>query len=151
MSPLIVALALAALLIVLVLAVVAIVLWRRVWLRQKERKAAEEERRAQLAEHLRILAGSLLDEQLPLIEGAIRIKALLEHYDPQLSQSEQCQVFQELGEATAHIPTHAAWKALSKTERRHYEVLFSRLELQHKAAARTSARWLLEEGLTLHR
>ncbi|GAB3459544.1 DUF2489 domain-containing protein [Azotobacter salinestris] len=151
MNPLIVGLLLAALLIVLALSVVAVVLWRRVWLREKARKAAEQERRAQLAEHLRILAGSLLDGQLPLIEGAIRIRALLEHYDPQLHQSEHLQVFRELGEATAHIPTHEAWKALSRTERRQYEALFSRLELQHKTAARGSARWLLEEGLATGR
>lgn len=151
MSPLIVGLLLAALLIVLVLSVTAFVLWRRVWLRQKARKAAEAERQAQLAEHLRILAGRLLDGQLPLVEGAIRIKNLLEHYDPQLNQSERLQVFRELREATAHIPTHEAWKALSRAERRQYEVLFSSLELQHKAAARSSARWLLEEGLATHR
>lgn len=147
MSPLIVGLLLAALLIVLALGGMAFALWRRVWLRHKARRAAEEERRTQLAEHLRILAGSLLAGQLPLIEGAIRIKALLEHYDPQLSQSERLQVFHELCAATAHIPTHAAWKALSRTERREHEALFASLELQHKAAARSSARWLLEEEL----
>ncbi|GAB3373581.1 DUF2489 domain-containing protein [Azotobacter armeniacus] len=151
MSPLIVGLLLAALLIVLALSGVAFVLWRRVWLRQKARKAAEAERHAQFAEHLRILAGSLLDGQLPLVEGAIRIKALLEHYDPQLNQSERCRVFRELCEVTAHIPTHAAWKSLSRTERRHYEALFTSLELQHKAAARSTARWLLEEGLAARR
>ncbi|ACO78146.1 hypothetical protein AvCA_19350 [Azotobacter vinelandii CA] len=150
MSPLIAVLLPVALLILLALSIVALVLWRRVWLREKARKAAERERRAQLAEHLRILAGSLLDDQLPLIEGAIRIGALLEHYDPHLHRSERLQVFRELSEATAHIPTHEAWKALSRTERRQYEVLFSSLELKHKAAARSSARWLLAEGLTAH-
>ncbi len=148
MTPLTSGLLLAALLIVLALSAVAFALWRRVWRLQKARQARAEERRLQLAEHLRILAGSLLDGQLPLIEGAIRIRVLLEHYDPQLSQSERCRVFHELGEATAHIPTHAEWKALDKAQRRHYEALFSRLELQHKAAARSSARWLLEEELT---
>ncbi|SFB37707.1 DUF2489 domain-containing protein [Azotobacter beijerinckii] len=151
MNPLTVGLLLAALLIVLALSGVAFALWRQVWLRQKARKAAEEDRQTQLAEHLRILAGSLLDGQLPLVEGAIRIKALLEHYDPQLSRSERCRVFHELGEATAHIPTHAAWKALDRAQRRHYEALFSSLELRHKAAARSSARWLLEEGLAARR
>lgn len=100
-----------------------------------------------LAGHLRLLAGSLLDEQVPLIEAAIRLKVLLDHYDPQLSQSERCRVFQQLYEACAHIPTHSGWSALDRTERRHFEAFFSALELQHKAAARRGARWLLEEGL----
>lgn len=151
MSPLTIGLLLAALLIVLALSAMAFVLWRQVWLRQKARRAAEEERHAQLAEHLRVLAGSLLGGHLPLIEGAIRIRVLLEHYDPRLNQSERCRVFRELCEATAHIPTHAAWKALSRAERRHYETLFTSLELQHKAAARSTARWLLEERLAAPR
>lgn len=147
MSTLVVGLLLTALLIVLALSSVAFALWRQVWSRQSALAAAEQERRALLAGHLRLLAGSLLDEQVPLIEGAIRIKVLLDHYDPQLSQSERCQVFQQLYEASAHVPTHADWSALDKAERRHFEALFSALELQHKAAARNCAHWLLEEAL----
>lgn len=147
MSTWVVGLLLTALLIVLTLSGIAFALWRQVWARQSARVAADQDRHDLLASHLRILAGSLLDEQVPLIEGAIRIKVLLDHYDPTLGQSERCQVFQQLYEASAHVPTHADWSALDKAERRHFEALFSALELRHKAAARTGARWLLEEAL----
>ncbi|MGE8497736.1 MAG: DUF2489 domain-containing protein [Pseudomonas sp.] len=129
------------------LAVYALYLWRRVWAQQRARRQTEREQHERLGSDLQILAGSLLDGQLPLIEGAIRIKVLLDNYDSALSRSERCQVFHHLFDATAHVPTHAQWKALDKTERRHHEKRFNELELQHKAAARAAARWLLDEGL----
>lgn len=151
MTPLAIGLLTLALLIVASLGFYALSLWRRVWRNERElatqRAEAQARQHAGLAEDLRILASSLLDGQVPLIEGAIRIKVLLDNYDPALSQDPRCEVFQILYEATAQIPTHAAWKALDKTERRRHEAHFSALELQHKAAARQSARWLLDEAL----
>ncbi|SFP14007.1 DUF2489 domain-containing protein [Pseudomonas borbori] len=138
---------LAGTLVVMALALYALSLWRRVWAQQRDRQQAEQQRRERLAGDLQILAGSLLDGQLPLIEGAIRIKVLLDNYDSALSQDSRCQVFHLLFEATAQVPTHASWKALELTERRQHEKHFNELELQHKAAARTAARWLLDEGL----
>ncbi|MCQ4348989.1 DUF2489 domain-containing protein [Pseudomonas stutzeri] len=147
MSALSLGLLLAGALVVLALAAYALHLWRKVWAQQKAYAAAHEERQQRLNGDLRILAGSLLDEQVPLIEGAIRIKVLLDNYDIALSGHEHCKVFHALFDATSGIPTHAAWKALSREERRAHEKHFSALELQHKAAARKGARWLLDEGL----
>lgn len=147
MSALSIAVLLIGLLAVLVLGGYALHLWRRVWAQQRAFAAAESERQQRLGADLRILAGSLLDEQLPLIEGAIRIKVLLDNYDIALSGHEHCQVFHTLFDATSGIPTHAAWKQLSAAERRAHEKHFSELELRHKAAARKGARWLLDEGL----
>ncbi|MFC3607441.1 DUF2489 domain-containing protein [Stutzerimonas tarimensis] len=122
-------------------------LWRQVWRRERQQTDAEASRRASLAEHLRVLASSLLDEQVPLIEGAIRIKVLIDNYDMTLGQDPRCQVFHQLYDATEHVPTHAGWKALDRDERRRHEANFSALELKHKAEARRSARWLLDEAL----
>ncbi|WP_372876041.1 DUF2489 domain-containing protein [Pseudomonas sp.] len=147
MSTLNLLLLLAGALVVTALALYALLLWRRVWAQRRNLAQAESQRRERLAGDLHILAGSLLDGQLPLIEGAIRIKVLLDNYDTALSQDTRCQVFHLLFEATAQVPTHANWKALEQPERRQHEKHFNELELQHKAAARTAARWLLEEGL----
>lgn len=151
MTPLAFGLLSLALAVVAGLACYALLLWRRVWRNERaltaQRAYEQARRKAGLAEDLRILASCLLDEQVPLIEGAIRIKVLLDNYDPALSQDPRCEVFQTLYDATAQIPTHAAWKALDKAERRRHEAHFSALELQHKAAARQSARWLLDEAL----
>jgi len=147
MSALTLASAVLGLALIAALGFYALHLWQRVWAQQRAQQQAEQERRERLGGDLQILAGSLLDGQLPLIEGAIRIKVLLDNYDSELSQDGHCQVFHLLFEATAQVPTHAAWKALDKAERRQHEKHFNELELQHKAAARTAARWLLDEGL----
>ncbi|TCD24059.1 DUF2489 domain-containing protein [Pseudomonas sp. IC_126] len=147
MTPLAIVLFVAGLLLIVALAGYALHLWRRVWRREQQLAALQAQQQVALAADLRVLAGSLLDEQVPLIEGAIRIKVLLDNYDLNLGQDPRCQVFQTLFEATEQVPTHAAWKALDKTERRRYEANFSALELQHKAAARRSARWLLDDVL----
>lgn len=136
-----------AVLLVVALAGYALYLWRRVWRNERLQAEARAQQQTALAEDLRILASCLLDEQLPLIEGAIRIKVLLDNYDVTLGQHPRCQVFQQLFDATEQVPTHAAWKALDKSERRRHEAQFSALELQHKAEARRSARWLLDEAL----
>jgi len=125
----------------------ALQLWRRIWAKEKAQAEALNTQRERIGGDLRILASSLLEGQLPLIEGAIRIKVLLDNYDSTLSQDPRCEVFHQLFAATAQVPTHAEWKALEKSVRRQHEQHFSALELQHKAAARAAARWLLDEAL----
>lgn len=137
----------AAALLVIALSLYAWYLWRQVWTIQKRKAEADRAQQERLAGDLRILAGSLLDEQVPLIEGAIRIKVLLDNFSSSLTGSEECRVFHELYDATAHIPTHADWKALSKAERRIHEHHFRELELQYKGEARRAAQWLIDEGL----
>lgn len=129
------------------LALYALHLWRRVWAQEKIQTQALNTQRERIGGDLHILASSLLEGQLPLIEGAIRIKVLLDNYDSSLSQDPRCEVFHLLFTATAQVPTHADWKALERSVRRQHEQRFSELELQHKAAARAAARWLLKEAL----
>ncbi|WP_339524747.1 DUF2489 domain-containing protein [Pseudomonas sp. EA_35y_Pfl2_R111] len=129
------------------LALYALHLWRRVWTQEKTQADALNKQRERIGGDLHILASSLLEGQLPLIEGAIRIKVLLDNYDSNLSQDQRCEVFHLLFAATAQVPTHAEWKALERSVRRQHERHFNELELQHKAAARAAARWLLDEAL----
>ena len=150
MSVLSAGLLLAGLLAALVLGGYALHLCRRVWAQQKAYVAAESERQQRLGGDLRTLANNLLDERVPLIEGAIRIKVLLDNFDIQLSSHEYCRVFHTLFDETSGIPTHAVWRTLTVTERRQHDRRFSELELRHKAAARKAARWLLDEGLQQH-
>lgn len=147
MTPFAIGLLMVGLLLVAALAAYALHLWRKVWRREQQLTELQGQQHAALAADLRVLAGSLLAEQVPLIEGAIRIKVLLDNYDSSLGQDPRCEVFQVLYDATKQVPTHAAWAALDKLERRRHEANFSALELQHKADARRSARWLLEEAL----
>ncbi len=137
-----------ATLIVVALTLYAAHLWRRVWARQRLQSDARHAQRQRLHDDLRVLASCLLDGQVPLIEGAIRIKVLLDNYDSTLSLTPQTQVFQQLYQATAHVPTHADWKALSRAGRRQHESRFAELAQAHDQQAREAARWLLDDGLS---
>ena len=151
MTPTALTLLIGGVLLIAALSAYAVHLWRRVWSRERQLADQQAQQHAALAADLRVLAGSLLAEQVPLIEGAIRIKVLLDNYDSNLGQDPRCKVFQLIFNATEQVPTHSAWKALDKVERRRHEANFSALELQHKAEARRSARWLLDEVLPKNR
>ncbi len=130
-------------LLVLALAAYALYVWRKVWQQRKQLENHQQEVASKLAGDLKILCGSLLDEQMPWIEGCIRLKVILEHYNFELSHDEAYSVFQEVFFATEHIPTHEAWKALDKAERRKHEETFAVLEEQYRTRSFTAARQLL--------
>ncbi|TWE11009.1 uncharacterized protein DUF2489 [Pseudomonas sp. AG1028] len=136
-----------AVLIVGTLAFYAAHLWRQVWAKQRQLVEVHRARRQRLHDDLRVLASSLFDGQLPLIEGAIRIKVLLDNYDSALTLAPQAQVFQQLYDTTSHVPTHADWQALSRAERRQHEARFAELTEAHQQQAHEAARWLLDIGL----
>ena len=140
----------AGLLLLLLLGGLALVLWRRLAAQQSAYARAEDDRQHRLRDELRSLASGLLDGRLPLIEGAIRLKVVLDNYSIALSNHPRCRVFHRLFDATSGIPSHNGWKVLSDAERRAYERHFAELELQHQAEARQGARWLLDEGLAGH-
>lgn len=120
----------------------ALILWRKVWLQQRQQAEQAQANRQKQAADLNVLINSLLDEQAPWVELCIRIKVVLDHYDYELGQQDEYQVFQLIYQACENIPTHQAWKELPKAERRAYEADFARLEEQHKEATLKSARTL---------
>lgn len=125
-----------ATLLILALAGYAALLWRRVAQQQKARQQQQAERQQRLAGDLQIIAGCLLDEQMPWIEGCIRLKVLLDHYDASLSCSAPFAVLHTVHAEVADVPSHQAWKDLPSRERKAHEQRFRELELQHKIAVR---------------
>lgn len=118
--------------IILALAAYAYVLWKRVLARQAEQKAVAAERNQRLAGDIIILANSLLEGQLPLIEGSIRIKVLLDNYYGPRRADLDVTIFERIYDATVHIPTHQGWKDLSKAERQMHEQQMETLERDHR-------------------
>lgn len=140
-------LAIAGLVVIVALATYAWVLWRRVWRQRQELQRVSRERDERLAEDIRFLAQSLMTGQLPLIEGSIRIKVLLDNYQGALRSGIDTEVFTLLYDATADIPTHQGWKDLPKNERNAYRQRMEQLEAEHGARARLAAEEL-GNGLT---
>lgn len=124
-------LALVGVIIIIVLAAYALILWRKVLARQAEQRALADERNKRLASDIIILANSLLQGQLPVIEGSIRIKVLLDNYYGPRRADLDVSVFERIYDATAHIPTHQGWKDLPKAERQLHEQQMEVLERDH--------------------
>ncbi|PRB84506.1 DUF2489 domain-containing protein [Pseudomonas sp. MYb185] len=123
----------AGLIIIFGLAVYAALLWHRVWRNQQRQARQQQERNTRLEGDIRILAQSLLSGQLPMIEGAIRIKVLLDNYSGPRRAELDIQVLDTIYDATAHIPTHQGWKDLPQAQRRLHQRLLDTLEQQHGA------------------
>ena len=132
------------LLLIFILAGYAAWLWYRVWRNRQHQLQRRRERNARLSEDIRILARGLMEEQLPLVEAAIRIKVLLDNYSGPRQADLDVQVFELIHGATVHIPTHQAWKDLPLAQRREYEQQMAELEQQHRDRLQRAARALLE-------
>lgn len=138
-------LALAGLLIIVGLAAYAGTLWARVWRRQRKKSSQEAERNERLAGDVQFLARSLLNDQVPVIEGAIRIKVLLDNYSGPRREDLDVQVFESIYDSTAHIPTHQGWKDLPKPERDIHLEQMETLERIHKQEVDRAARQLSQD------
>lgn len=136
----------AGMLVILALAAYALLLWRKVWQQDDARAKALEARNDRLSGDIRIIAQSLLDGQVPTIEGAIRIKVLLDNYQGERREGLDVTVFEQIYNQTAHIPTHQAWKDLSRAERKLHLRLMDTLERDHRSEVEAAAR-ALTQGL----
>lgn len=132
-------LALAGLAIILALAAYALVLWRQVQRKSETEQAQRREREERLAADIEFLANSLTTGQLPPIEGAIRIKVLLDNYTGPRRETLDLTVFETVYDATAHIPTHQAWKQLPRDERRVLEAQMEEIEQTHQSRLQEAA------------
>ena len=94
-------------LIILLLGAYALILWRRVWRQQADRVNALNARNDRLGDDIRIIAQSLLDKQVPMIEGAIRLKVLLDNYEGPRNAALDVSILEQIYDQTAHIPTRA--------------------------------------------
>lgn len=135
-------LVLAGLIIIAGLAIYAALLWRRVWQQRNKSKYLESARNERLAGDIQLLAQSLLNAQVPVTETAIRIKVLLDNYSGPRPAGLDAQVFEHIYEATAHIPTHQAWKDLSQAEQDSHREQMEILEQEHKVEVDRAARQL---------
>ncbi len=135
-------LAIAGLVVIVALAAYAYVLWRRVWRQRQELERVTRERDERLAEDIRFLAQSLQTGQVPIIEGSIRIKVLLDNYQGALRDGIDTEVFTVIYDETADIPTHQGWKDLPKNERNAYRQRMEQLEAEHGPRAIQAAEQL---------
>ena len=114
--------------IVLVLAFIAYRLQSQVRAMEQRKSQEQQELAKQQVKHeqylqnsIRILSQGIVDKQVTLTEGSIRISVLLDNLKVDDTVKEEFNVFYQLAEATAHIPILDAWKKLSSKERYRFD------------------------------
>lgn len=97
-----------------------------------------------VTDSLKIISQAILEEQVDVIEGSIRIKALLDHYDATMTGDPEYSVFEKVFTETEHIPIKEAWKALDRKSKQKHQKLMDELTEQCSSEVKLAARSLLE-------
>ena len=136
------------------------------WRLREQRRALEDAQRAQSAggmvapaaevepaqhrlgaeESIQVLARCYLDGQVGGSEAALRIAVLLDQPVVDAELREQGRVFTVVAEVLADVPTHQAWKSLSREERDQHRDTMTRLEAEHRDAMEQAALRLSGQG-----
>lgn len=111
--------------------------------RQTEQALLRERHSADI-DSIRILARSVLADQVEYSEACIRIKMLLDSAAPELHDDERFAVFDLVYRELQEHPTHEARQAISKQQRHDLDKERFALEDSHHQAIRDASEALLE-------
>lgn len=137
-------------LIVITLAGYALYLYAQLRRKTAERKKQEEllveeieSRRKNHRNSIRVIASAIVQGQVGLTEGAIRISMLVSQLGLSDLEKVDYQVFFQLTEATSHIPILEEWKKLSKKEKLSFDQEREEMESSFKEFIEAAANKLL--------
>lgn len=142
-----------AIVIIAGLAAVAVHYLRKV--KEMEKNQAEaialleekiEQQRQKRVKSIRIIAQGVLEDQLTLTEGAIRLSALLSAMEQAEAHREDYKAFFLLAKATEHIPVLDEWKALSTKKKLRFDRERLTIEKDHKEFIIDASKRLLDDG-----
>jgi len=118
--------------------------------REKARLVFEQQLKDKAAETRKsiiILAKGLVADELSITEGCLRISWLLSQINPEARDAEGYSVFYQVAEATSHIPILEAWKALSREQRKAFDLERLKTEKAFGDFVLVAAKKLLDEGV----
>lgn len=136
---------LAAAAVVVVLSGYAWHLWRRVWRQRAQQRAHHEDARADQSASIRILAQAVVDDELNLTEGAIRLKVLLDNRLAAHQGERDYPAIYALHDATAHMPRRLERHGHSRAEIQRLDAEREMLEARYRERVTAEARALLED------
>lgn len=110
----------------------------------QKNKAAWESYRSELIQDLRFIASSMLQDQCEITEGCLRLVVLMDRLDEQLQHKPEFKAIQSHFNHTKSMPTHKAYKALSKQEQ-------FKLDKQRYSLEEENKKRVLLEVQTLYR
>jgi len=109
-----------------------------------QQEVQQAEKRSYLIESIKVIATTMLEDQVELSEGCIRIKVLIDHLDASLHEQESFKIFEQMYRDTEHMPTHQARKNTDKNFIHKLDQQRFALEKQHRDSIRKAAEKLLE-------
>ncbi|MDX1452273.1 MAG: DUF2489 domain-containing protein [Oleiphilaceae bacterium] len=120
--------------------------------RQASQEAEMQAYQGRMRESLEVIARTMLDDQVELSEACIRLKVLIDNYDPDLHQQPGFAVFNEMYARLEHMPTHQARKDADKKWIRKLDKERFRLEKEYRDDLRMAGEKLLQHlsGQSLH-
>ncbi|MEC8428396.1 MAG: DUF2489 domain-containing protein [Pseudomonadota bacterium] len=141
--------------IIIIVGLVAVAIYYLKKVKEMEKNQAEaialleekiEPQRQNRIKSIRIIAQGILDEQLTLTEGAIRLSALLSAMEQGESHREEYKAFFLLAEATNHIPVLDEWKELSTKKKLSFDRERTGIEKDHKEFVIDASKRLVADG-----
>jgi hypothetical protein len=140
--------------VVLVLLAIAIYYQWRLYRQRKqveERKQRIERQRADQQEiayrSIEILCRAIIDDQVSLTEGCIRVSVMLRSLALSEKQLDAYNVFFDLESATAHIPILENWRKLSRKQQYMFDNERVDIEEKYRDFVVDAARRFLTQGI----
>jgi len=111
---------------------------------QLQQETQQAEQRKYLVDSIKVIATTMLEDQVELSEGCIRIKVLIDHLDASLHEQDAFKIFEQMYRDTEHMPTHQARKNTDKNFIHKLDQQRFALEKTHRDSIRTASAALLE-------
>lgn len=128
----------------LIIAALSFEAWRSVSKLRKQTQSIQAHRQEWL-ETIQILARAYHQGQMGMVEAGIRLAMSMRQLKLKPETLEPYQVYFQVMEATGHIPTHEAWKALPLKQRMAYEWEMQQLEEKYGSFFDDATRKLLDD------
>lgn len=110
---------------------------------QQSSQAEQNSLRLDVLESIKVIGMVMLDDQVEISEGCIRIKVLLDNLDPALHEQEPFEIFSVVTAKLAHMPTHDARKQVDKKFIRKLDKQRFQIEQEHREQVRAATKALL--------
>lgn len=127
------------------LAAYAAYLWRQVKVRQQAvAEVGEEQGRENAIENIRSLAAAMVNNDLNITEGSIRITVMLDYLYDCGNMPDTFLPFKKLHDGTLHMPRRKARQNVSVAQLKKLDREREALEAQHKTAVLDAAKTALD-------
>ena len=102
--------------------------------RQKEREeqAKSDAQKKDIIQSIQVLAQAMIENQVELSEGCIRIRVLLDYIHPKLIEQAPFDVFDIMYRGTEHMPTHEERQKTDKHFVNKMDIQRYKLEREHQ-------------------